>query len=171
MGVMFRTFRWQSTRGERREFELKLDGVKSGGLTWPSEASTYAQARFGENLWVFCREGFLNPWISVREMGASADLATLSPDWRGGGLVQFAGGAHFEVVPGNYWEPDWRILDDLGETVIRFGPADEASTTGFASLVVGVALPEPTLLVLLGWYLLVMHALDTRAPAFRGRNV
>ena len=36
-------------------------------------------------------------------------------------------------------------------------------------LVVGISVFG--LLVLLGWYLLVMHALDTRAPTFRGKDV
>jgi hypothetical protein len=145
-------------------FELRAADEVAGSLRW--ERASLARAELADGQWTFKRTGFWHPRITVRLPGSETDLALFTPTWSGGGSLEM-GGKRFAFRPANFWHSRWSWTDAGDEPLVHFSSRQGLlKTEGQVSLEPeSESLPELSLLVTLGWYLLVMAAKDSAAVA------
>jgi hypothetical protein len=117
--------------------------------------------------WTFKREGFWHPQVTVRVAGSDDNIATFKPSWGGGGTLQLAEGGQLHFGAANFWHSQWDWQSAEDKPLVHF-----KSHHGFLKMEgeVGIepdamAMPELPLLVVLGWYLLILFARDAAAAS------
>ena len=157
---------WVQPARLKQAFELHAaDDVVA---TLRFERSSLATGESGDERWTFKREGFWHPQITVRLPDSEDNVAVFKPSWMGGGTLDLSGGRSLRFGAANFWHSQWDWSDVASQSpLVHFksrqgilkmeGQVDiEASA---------VTYPELPLLVLLGWYLLILFARDSAAAA------
>jgi hypothetical protein len=144
-------------------FELRAGDEVVGSLRW--ERSSLATGETADRRWTFKREGFWHARVTVRVPGSDANVAVFDPSWTRGGTLEVEPARRLRFVAGNFWRSQWDWADEAGQALVHF----KNHGTGFkleCKVVVesqAIALSDMPLLVVLGWYLLVLSSLDSRA--------
>jgi hypothetical protein len=164
---------WTQPETFQRHFLLGTEGAPLGSLRFASAFGSLADAQWGESRWTFKRVGFLNPRITVREAGQDSNLAVFTPKFWGDGWCEFAGGGRFHWKAANFWGTSYGFLDDQERPLFKVSPGIEGETLRgfFKSQATVVLAPHPQrlaelpVLVLLGWYLMILHREDAATTA------
>jgi hypothetical protein len=117
--------------------------------------------------WTFKRTGFLSPKVTARVAGSEQDVALYEPNWTGTkGIFHLQGGELLDFRAKNMWASEWLLVDGRGQEILKY------TTKGLwksgASLHTGPALrerPDLAFLIMLTWYVLVLHIEDGSAVA------
>jgi hypothetical protein len=159
---------WSQQRGFSHDYTLTGGDRTLATLRWPKTFGSLAEGRIGDATWTFKRVGFWRPAVTIRrpETG-DHDVGRLVMDWRRGDLV-LPGGVSFRWDLVSFWKSEWAFFDASGkDRLVEFVPE-----TRFFKMSMGVAIhraaeerAELPLLLLLGWYLLVMASQDDAAAA------
>jgi hypothetical protein len=164
------TLRWVQSASLSENFELREGADALGSLTWGSSCGTLASAVCEDGRWTFKRVGFLNPCVTARASGSEANAAVFRPRLWGDGLLELSGGRVVEWRPAGLWRNEWFFCETDGGRLITFklenteGLKGLLKDEGRADFSPGaVTRPEFTLLVFLGWYLLVLYQRDSDA--------
>jgi hypothetical protein len=151
---------WVQPSRIKQVFELRSGDEVVGGLTW--KRSTLATGSTADHEWTFKREGFWHPQVTVRVAGSDANVALFRPHWAGGGILEIEPGKQFRLGAANFWHSQWDWLDAGEKPVVHF-----KSRQGLLKMEGGVEIepdaassPDRDLLVVLGWYLLILFAHD-----------
>ncbi len=86
----------------------------------------------------------------------------MEPGWTGSGPVQFSDGRGYRWTKTSFWRPEWTFAARDGRILIQFFP--RASLRMRATVAVDPSargIRELPVLLLLGWYLLVLMSQDT----------
>jgi hypothetical protein len=147
----------------KQAFELQAANEVVATLQF-SRASL-AAAETAEQKWTFKREGFWHPQITVRMPGSDINMAVFKPAWGGGGTLELAQGRLLHFGAANFWHSQWSWADPAGQPLVNFkSHASLLKTEGQVVIEAGgSAVPELPLLVVLGWYLLILFARDAAA--------
>ena len=164
---------WVQPRTFERKFELRAEKGLFGMLSFGTPLGTRAAAEVATGSWTFKRVGFLNPRVTVREAGKEADLAVFWPKFWGGGTVEFATGGRFQWKSLNFWATSWGFADTREELVFTMKPGAEKPKLSDllktqAVVEIGThsyGLTELPLLLMLGWYLMIMQKDDAATTA------
>ena len=150
---------WVQPAARRREHELRAGDDVIATLRF--QRGTLADAQADGQHWTFKRQGFWHPRVSVRVAGSETDIAMFHPQWTGGGTVELAGGNPVKLASANFWQSEWVWLDK-DQPVVRFkGRHGLVKAKGAVDIPPEAARrPDLPLLVLLGWYLILLHADD-----------
>jgi len=166
---------WRQSSATKEEYALLIgeDPEPVARLRWPKAMGSLAEASAGEYAWTFKRVGFWRPNVTIRAAGSETDLATFDPRWNGDGDLAFASGVTYRWHGSHVWNRTYAWRDADERELVRFGP-----TKGFLK---SNATVEPTLeaagvqdlslLVLFGWYLLVMGNRDVGGAGATGAIV
>jgi hypothetical protein len=164
---------WIQPRGlDNRRFELRARGDAVATLGFETLCGSLARAESADGSWTFKRVGILNPRVTVRKAGEEATLAIYTPRWTGSeGTLDFPGGRVFNWTQTNFWATKYQITDAAGIPLVSFESgaekprlSDVFKTQARVEIDLrGRALPELPLLVLLGWYLIILQRQDTAA--------
>jgi len=135
-------------------------------LGWEAPAGQ-AIGKAAEGVWVFMRGSSIRTRVCVREAGQESDLATLLYGCRDEYKLEFCGGRLF------WWRRDWSsrawaFFSEDGRWLLRCSlqPGFWAHKGCVEVERHAGALPEISLLALLGWYELVMaHEADAANAA------
>jgi hypothetical protein len=163
---------WTQPRAGTPAYELYAGEDQVATLRWQQGSTAEACAAGGQ--WTFERGGGWHPHVTVRVAGSDADLATFTTHWTGTGTLECAGGHRFQWRAEDIWRRHWAWQDDDGTPLLRIGapPKTERggrTSTGLVELTLKAGtLTELPLLVLLGWYLVVLHTQDVAAAAAAG---
>lgn len=151
---------WVRLSSDRRAYELRVGEEVIATLRW--QKGSLAEAAAAEDHWTFKRADFWHPRVTVRTPGSDADLAIFHANWAGGGLLELPQGRRLRWGAANFWRSEWAWQDADGSPLVRFsGGQRHTSVEGHVELApASAALPDLALLVLLGWYLLLLHARD-----------
>jgi hypothetical protein len=86
--------------------------------------------------------------------------------WAGGGTLELADGRTVDLRSANFWQSQW-VWHEKDQPLILFkGRHGIVKAKGAVEIQPGSAgLPGTPLLVLLGWYLILLHAEDANAAA------
>lgn len=146
----------------RRGYELKRNGEIVGSLRRPSFWSSEFQAESAHGSWQFCRTGCFRTGTEIIDSKSGARIATLKPDWTGGGTLQFFDGQTFRFVSKGFWRPVWTVLTDSGQPVLSIHSCEK--TVELAS---GFHLSEDrlSLLVVFAWHIMRQAAEDAASVA------
>jgi hypothetical protein len=128
------------------------------------QRGSLADAEAEGHHWTFKRQGFWQPRVTVRVPGSDADVAVFRPHWAGGGTLDFADGGSVRLSSANFWQSEW-VWQEKDQPLMLFkGRHGIVKAKGAVEILPGAAgRPDPPLLVLLGWYLILLHADDTAA--------
>ena len=150
---------WVQPGQLQRHHELVADDQVVGTIDF--ERQTLANARSGGGSWTFKREGFWHPFVTVRAAGSEASIAVFRPGWLGGGHLELADGQTYELKVASFWhsEWEWRQHDQVLVSFKRPSGLLRSSATVDLSAEAW-ALPVLDLLVLVGWYLMLLYAQD-----------
>jgi len=153
---------WKQPSARREEYELRAGDEVLATLRWPKSWGSLAEAEVAEGRWTFKRVGFWRTRGTLRVAGDEDDIGTLEARWTGNGTLTLASGESYGWESTNLWGTRYGWSDSRGTELVRFGATasllrEEAAVelSPRAS-----ALSDLPLLVLYGWYLLVMHNRD-----------
>lgn len=168
-----KTIFWTQPEGLERRFELRAQESLFAVLVFQSPWGTLATSETAADSWTIKRVGFLNPRVTVRVTGEDENLAIYWPKFWGGGHLKFPDGRQFEWQSTNFWSTEWCFSDAAENRLLQFKPG--AEKPGLKEVMktqaqVEIAprafnLPELPLLLVLGWYLLVLYQDDAAAAA------
>ena len=143
----------------KREHELRAGDDVVATLRF--QRGSLADAEAEANHWTFKRQGFWHPRVTVRAAGSDADIAVFHPRWVGGGTLEFADGRALRLSSANFWQSEW-VWQEKEQPLIRFkGRHGLIKAKGAVEIQPeAVRIPDLPLLVLLGWYLILLYAED-----------
>jgi hypothetical protein len=153
---------WIQPAAGRREHELRAGDEVVATLRF--QRGSLADAEAEGHHWTFKRQGFWQPRVTVRVPGSDADVAFFRPHWAGGGTLDFADGRSVRLSSANFWQSQW-VWQEKDQPLILFkGRHGIVKAKGAVEILPGAESRSDTpLLVLLGWYLILLHADDTAA--------
>lgn len=156
---------WVQTDPLRRSYELRAGDVVVATLHWTHPWGSLATGETGEGHWTLKRTGFLRPRVIARVRGADTDAAVVAMHPGGSGEVTLADGHQFRWTPMNLWRSEWAFTTNEGTRLIVFKPNLALARTEAEVKVEqhALALPDLSLLTLLGWYLLILTHEETAA--------
>ena len=155
---------WIQPAARKRDHELHAgDDVVA---TLHFQRGSLADAEAAGAHWTFKREGFWHPRVTVRTAGSDADLAVFHPRWVGGGALEFPDARAVRLSSANFWQSEW-VWQEGEQPLIRFkGRHGLIKARGAVEVLPeGAALPDLPMLILLGWYLILLHAEDSAAAS------
>ena len=152
---------WTQPARSKQAFELHAPTEVVATLQF--ERSSLASGQAGEQSWTFKREGFWHPQVTARVPGSDSNLAVFKPAWTGGGTLELSEGRVLKFGAANFWHSQWSWWDPSGKLLMQFkSHAGLLRMEGQLDIAAdAVALSELPLLVVLGWYLLILFARDT----------
>lgn len=165
---------WIQPKTIQQIYELRTKDDLYGTLIFPKTFGSLAEAESSEGKWTFKRVGFFNTRITVRELGAENDIAVFKPKWTGNaGIVEMANGKIYNWQSSNFWSTKVDFIDANGNAVVTFrSGVDEPKLKDWFKTQARVEvsefgrdLPELSILVMLGWYLIVVLNMDSSAGA------
>jgi hypothetical protein len=146
----------------KRDHELRAGDDMVASLRF--QRGSLADAEADGRHWTFKRQGFWQPRVTVRVAGSDADIAIFRPHWAGGGTLGFPDGRSVRLSSANFWQSEW-VWQEKDQAVVRFkGRHGIVKAKGAVEIEPGAAgSRDLPLLVLLGWYLILLHAEDSAA--------
>jgi hypothetical protein len=163
---------WMQPKAMRRSYELRAVKSTVGTLEFETPFGSRATARADGKVWSFKRMGFFKPRITVRAAERTEDIAVYRPKWSGSeGELNLSDGRRYNWTIANFWATRFEIRDAQGQTLISYtsGSAEAALTDLFknqsevAITDAGRSTADIDLLVLMGWYLIVLQREDSAA--------
>lgn len=157
--------KWEQP-GMKMHYQLVTGENLVATLVFRSGWGTLAFAESGDGRWTFKRIGFFQNRATIREEGADHDLAGfINNTWRQGGTLEFANGKTFKATT-NFWmtRMEWQSEDE--QTLVGFkigGFFKHSAEVEISPQAVG--LEELPLLVIFGWYLILMLHRDAAAAS------
>lgn len=161
-------------RAIERSYELRAGGELVATLEFQSSFGSLAVAHAAAETFTFKRVGFFSPRATARREGSERDLAVYTPRWTGrDGELVLASGEPLHFGPANFWGTRFAFGDADGRTLTTFGPEPEVhrfSDLFRTQAVVRVdpaaaVRPDLALLVLFGWYLVILRHQDAAEGA------
>lgn len=153
--------RWITPTNEL-SFELRTAADEVVGRlqldqSWRGDSDTADQR------WTFKREGFWHPRVTVRVPGTDVNLAIFYTSWKKGGTLELDGGRWLRLRLPNLLRWKWSWTDMHGKPLVHLEKG-LLMRDGRVTIEADAAeSPEVPLLVVLGWYLLVIWALDAQS--------
>jgi hypothetical protein len=167
---------WVQPSALKQAFELRAGDEVVATLGF--KRSSLAEAETADRRWTFKREGFWHPQVTVRVAGSDQNLAAFHPAWTGGGRLELSDGQALHFSAANFWHTQWAWQTSDGKSPVAFHSKQGFLKSG--ALVELISPPEwrgnmaeggegdLSLLVVLGWYLLVLFARDAAASSAGG---
>jgi len=162
--------KWEQPSLLKMGYELRTgDGELVATLQFRSSFGSFATADSPYGCWTFKRVGFWQTKATVRSCGSDDDIAIFTNNtWSGGGTLEFSDGRTFRATT-NFWRTKLGFETEAGEKLIEF------QTSGLLHLSATVEIHpsfstdgELPLLVMLGFYLIVMMHSDAATTAAAG---
>jgi hypothetical protein len=145
-------------------YELRLGEEALATLRWERALGLLAVAESAEGVWTFRRRRLPHLRVNIFRGNLGQEAATFLAGPQGRTL-QTSDNRHFAWNPANYWRAEWIWSDGTGAPLIRFKYQFSMLTTRGRIKIEprSAKLPELSLLVLLGWYLMVVMSEDAMA--------
>ena len=152
---------WVQPRVLKMQYELRANDERVAILRFRSSLGSFATGESADGCWTFKRVGFCQTRVTVRVCGGESDIASfMNNTWSGGGTLELS---DRRVLPAttNFWQTKLEFQDESGNSLIQFklgGLLHQSATVEIQPR--GVGKPELPLLMMLGWYLIVMMSSD-----------
>jgi hypothetical protein len=165
---------WEQPSAMERSFILRCGEDILANLDFTSAFSSLGEAIFGSERWTLRREGFWSPKVSVRRSGSKSDLAFYEPKWTGTqGKIRFLTGEAYDWSVAGFWGTAYSISRGDGLEIITYhsGSKKNKFSNIFKQQAQMIIAPEAwqikvlPILVLLGWYLVILYHEDSVAVA------
>jgi hypothetical protein len=158
--------RWSQPHAAQTEYELRSGADLLATLKFRNMFGTFATAESADGCWTFKRVGFWQNRASIRACGSETDLAVFTNNtWDRGGTLQFPDGRTFKATT-NFWMTNFEFRTGADEPLVAFdygGIFHRSADVQVSPL--GQRTAECPLLVLFGWYLVLMLDMANGAGA------
>ena len=157
---------WLQPNALKSEYELRSGEELVETLKFRGMFGTLATAECADGAWTFKRVGFWQHRATIRAQGSDADLAVFRNNtWASGGELTFQDGRTFRAST-NLWMTRFAFTGAGDEPLVRFHYGGVFHRSADVELAPEArTLPELPLLVLFGWYLVIMLDRDAGAVA------
>ena len=161
-----RDLKWIQPSTFRMLYELRTNGELAGMLSFRSAFGTLATGESEDGCWTFKRVGFFQTRVSIRVSGEADDLAIFRNNtWSGGGTLEVRGGKRF-LADTNFWHSNLQFKTESGEALVQFKTGGLIHLNATVEIEPRAAgLEQLPLIVMLGWYLILMMNSDSAASA------
>ncbi|OGN90953.1 MAG: hypothetical protein A2Y88_14160 [Chloroflexi bacterium RBG_13_48_10] len=165
---------WVQPLTMRNNFILRSGERIFGRLEFRSVFSSLVQAVAAHETWTFNQVGFISPRVIVRRSGSESDLASYQPKWTGTeGQIKLSRGEVYIWRVANFWSTRYAIANKDGTEIVTYqSGSDEKKISNLFKQQARVhitleawQLSELPLIVMLGWYLVILHYSDSSAAA------
>lgn len=167
---------WVQPKTLSRNYELRNEVGTLATLTFETAYGSLATARTSSGAWSLKRVGFFKPEVTVRDVGANTNIAVYRPRWTGAEGDLELRDRHYTFKTSNFWATQFEIRDRADRLLISYRSG--AKKRSFGDLLktqaeVNVASPQADahtieLLILVGWYIIVLHNEDASAAVAAG---
>ena len=157
--------RWIRVGDHPAEFALLAGDARVVTLRWSTGRGSLATAETAGGTWTLKRGGFLNPHATVRAQGGRGDLARLTVHLSYH-RIEVAGGPAYRFHRAGLLVPAWNVTSDDGTEVVHFEPVREGRALSAGAVITspaGAKRPELLLLMVLGWYFIVLAWFEDEA--------
>jgi hypothetical protein len=161
-------------KATQQYYELRTKDKVYGTLNFPKLSGSLAEAESSSGKWTFKRVGFFQTKITIRNYGEENDIAVFKPNMMSTtGLLEMTNGKKFQWESSNFWATRLEFKNEKGETLVSFrsGVEDPKLKDWFktqARIEISTGnenLEELSLLILLGWYLIIVLQMDSATSA------
>ena len=160
---------WVQPNAWKMDYELRAGDAVIGTLRFRSLWGTLATGENADGCWTFKRVGFWQTRATIRICGSDAEIGTFTHNrWSGGGTLELQDGRKV-LITSNLWQTRLDFQEESGRRLLGFqnkGVLKVSSTVHIEP----DALTEPgiSLMVLFGWYVMVMMQMDAVAVSSGG---
>ena len=157
--------RWLRTSDKPLGFALSSGDATVASLQWKRHGGSLAAAETSGGIWTLKRGGFLNPHVTVRPEGSERVQARLSAHLNHH-EIRLDTGTTYRFRRAGLLVPAWKVSTSEGVEVLHIEPVRQGrKLEGGAVLAPATAvdLPELLLLVVLGWYFIVLAWFEDEA--------
>ena len=153
---------WVRRAAPTTEYELRDGDAVAATLQWHKPCGSLASAQAEHGHWTFKHVGFFVSRIAVRAAEQEAEVAVYTPKSGREGMLVVAQGASYQFLMVNSTSWQWTRPLDGQDWLVRFTSPGTSPRDGSSVEVApgAAALPDLSLLVLLGWYLIILLATD-----------
>lgn len=156
---------WQQESAFGRAYHLKSGESVLAEVAFKTMLGTLAEARTASGAWSFKRRGVFSSVVGARPLGEEREIATYQPNWSSSkGLLKLDSGEEFHLKSANIWASEWVLSSADGQEVLRY------HNQGFLKHGARLEIAERgkqhsrlELLIVLTWYILVLHHMDSSA--------
>ena len=161
-----REMEWMQPSVWKMEYELRSLDQLIATLRFRSSFGSFATAESADGCWTLKRVGFFQIRATIRACGSDTEIATFKNNtWSGGGTLEFHDGSKL-LATTNFWQTQLEFQTEAGETLVRFESGGLVHLSAKVEIQPAAAgLPVLPLIVMLGWYLIVMMYMDSAAVA------
>jgi hypothetical protein len=179
---------WRQPKALKEDYQLQAGDEVVATLRWEKGWGSLATARTAEGEWTYKRSGFWQQRVGARPVGSEREVATFIPEWTGNGALTVEGGRTFRWAGKGFWgmEKVWQeredapplvgfkhngslktearvILSPTAAVLPEIAQLDDLyrPVTPAEMAPPSTSLAELPLLVTLGFYLMVLEAMDT----------
>jgi hypothetical protein len=164
--TLLSNLKWVQPSAFRNDYELRAGDEVAASLRFRSAFGSFATGESADGCWTFKRVGFFQTRVTIRQCGEESDVATLKNNtWSGGGTLEFPNGRKL-LVTTSFWQTSLQFTTDSGSPLVQFNTGGMIHLNATVDIDPAAAdLTELPLIVLLGWYLVVMMHSDAAASA------
>lgn len=157
---------WTQPRRLDASYRLAQGPRTVATLRFASGLGSRATGEGGGSRWTFKRVGFFRPRVTVRIEGSEVDLAVFELGWSWSGFLSFSSGRRYRWTSLSFWRLAWAFVHEDGCPLVHFSRYARGRR-GAPVHVERAAkdVPDLMILLLLGWYLLVLMDRDGATAA------
>jgi len=165
---------WTQPKTIHQFFELRLNDDLFGTLNFPKLTGSLAEVETFDGKWSFKRIGIFHTKITIREFGNENDIAVFKPNlMASSGSLEFTNGNSFIWEAANFWATRFEFKDNSGNLLVTFraGVDDPKLKDWFKTQArveiteLAKNLSELSIIILLGWYLIIILNMDSSTSA------
>lgn len=156
---------WVRPKRLTQEYTLLRDRTTLATLRFGKRMGSLASAEWGNSRWTFKRVGLFRPRVTVRVQGSEKDIAVFELGWSWTGTLRFSPGPSYRWTSVSFWSQEWAFLREDGSAAVRFWQRALGRKGRVKIESDSERLADLPVLVLLGWYLLVLIAREEDASA------
>jgi hypothetical protein len=160
--------RWERTKEKGEHYHLMIDDEQVAALSWTGQwRYDKAQAQTSYGSFRFERQGFWSQRVVILE-DSGEERGVYNPNWwAGGGVLELSSGDTYTWRPRGWMGSryEWQNNDEkpLIEFAVKHGWFKMSTELGFVAT--GIKPENVDLLVIFGWYLIVLANKDAAATA------
>jgi len=148
---------WRQTSAIKRDCELVGQGDLFAQIEWQSSFKASAIATTDGNRWRFRLEGFVfRQWITIETADSNQAVGLFQAQPSFNGTLELPSGRMY-TWESNFWLTKWLWSDAEGRELVRVDRNLSLKTEGAVAITGdGMDNPDLTLMITLGWYLIVL---------------
>lgn len=165
---------WIQPKALNLIYELRGENDLFGTLVFPKTFGSLAEAETADGKWTLKRVGYFNTRITIRKYEHENDIAVFKPNLMATtGTIQFANGNSYQWSTSNFWNTKFEFKNKNGDLVIVFHSGvnepklkDWFKTQARVEIIdTKQNMEELALLIMLGWYLIIVLQMDSSTGA------